>query len=85
MSGTHIAPWRTPAQGHLTSDDHGDTKTDYTRWRLRDDRGRQTWHYLESDEECEKWPQTVADKYFLGLPTVYLSSLVLFVGLSYFL
>lgn len=45
-------------------------KTDYTRWRLLDDNGRQTWHYLESDEEVAKWPQTTADKYFLGLPTV---------------
>lgn len=47
-----------------------DEKTDYSRWRLRDDRGRQTWHYLKTDEELRAWPQTVADKYFLGLPTV---------------
>ncbi|EGC47128.1 oxidosqualene:lanosterol cyclase [Histoplasma capsulatum var. duboisii H88] len=46
-----------------------DEKTDYSRWRLRDDRGRQTWHYLKTDEELKAWPQTVADKYFLGLPT----------------
>ncbi|EMC94222.1 hypothetical protein BAUCODRAFT_74539 [Baudoinia panamericana UAMH 10762] len=46
-----------------------DQKTDYSRWRLRDDRGRQTWHYLESAEELKNWPQTVADKYFLGLDT----------------
>jgi lanosterol synthase len=47
-----------------------DEKTDYTRWRLLDERGRQTWHYLETDEEVEKWPQTAADKFHLGLPTV---------------
>ncbi|KAL6706356.1 Lanosterol synthase erg7A [Coniothyrium glycines] len=47
----------------------GDTKTDYTRWRLRDDRGCQTWHYLGSDEEVKAWPQSTADKYFLGLST----------------
>lgn len=47
-----------------------DDKTDYSRWRLRDDRGRQTWHYLKTDKEMEEWPQSVADKYFLGLPTV---------------
>ncbi|KAB8219731.1 terpenoid cyclases/protein prenyltransferase alpha-alpha toroid [Aspergillus novoparasiticus] len=64
-----IARWRTAAQGHLTADVNGDPKTDYSRWRLLDDDGRQTWHYLESDEENAKWPQTVADKYFLGLPT----------------
>lgn len=47
-------------------------KTDYARWRLRDDRGCQTWHYLESDEAAKKWPQTTADKYFLGLSDVRL-------------
>jgi lanosterol synthase len=45
-------------------------KTDYTRWRLLDERGRQTWHYLNTDEEIKEWPQSVADKWFLGLPTV---------------
>lgn len=47
-----------------------DTKTDHTRWRLKDDRGRHTWHYLDSDEELKAWPMTIADKYFLGLDTV---------------
>lgn len=45
-------------------------KTDYTRWRILDEAGRQTWHYLKDDEEVEEWPQTTADKWFLGLPTV---------------
>jgi lanosterol synthase len=45
-------------------------RTDYSRWRLLDERGRQTWHYLEDDEDGEEWPQSTADKYFLGLPTV---------------
>ncbi|KAI9878912.1 MAG: Lanosterol synthase (Oxidosqualene--lanosterol cyclase) [Pleopsidium flavum] len=44
-------------------------KTDYSRWRLLDERGRQTWHYLVSDEELKTWPQSTADKYHLGLPT----------------
>lgn len=47
-----------------------DEKTDYSRWRLLDDDGRHTWHYLETDEELKKWPQTIADKYHLGLETV---------------
>ena len=47
-----------------------DQKTDHTRWRLRDDRGRQTWHYLDNDEELKEWRMTVADKYFLGFDTV---------------
>ncbi|KAF7798580.1 hypothetical protein EIP86_009802 [Pleurotus ostreatoroseus] len=43
--------------------------TDYSRWRLAvTNDGRHTWHYLKTDEECEKWPQTVLDKYWLGLP-----------------
>jgi lanosterol synthase len=45
-------------------------KTDYTRWRLLDEAGRQTWHYLATDEEVKKWPQSIADKYHLGMPTV---------------
>ena len=45
--------------------------TDYSRWRLAvTGDGRHTWHYLRLDEECEKWPQTALDKYWLGLPTV---------------
>ncbi|EAQ86439.1 hypothetical protein CHGG_07692 [Chaetomium globosum CBS 148.51] len=43
-------------------------RTDYSRWRMRDDQGRHTWRYLEDDEEAKNWPQTTADKYFLGLP-----------------
>ncbi|KAH8805767.1 oxidosqualene:lanosterol cyclase-like protein [Xylogone sp. PMI_703] len=44
-------------------------KTDYARWRMLDERGRQTWHYLTDDDDAEEWPQSTADKYFLGLPT----------------
>lgn len=49
---------------------NGDQKTDYSRWRLRDDRGCQTWHYLQSEEEVKAWPQSAADRYFLGMETV---------------
>ncbi|KZT70711.1 terpene synthase [Daedalea quercina L-15889] len=43
--------------------------TDYSRWRLRSSEdGRHTWHYLRTDEECEAWPQTEIDRYWLGLP-----------------
>jgi hypothetical protein len=45
-------------------------RTDYSRWRLQNDEGRQTWHYLEDEELAKDWPQTFADKYFLGLPVV---------------
>jgi lanosterol synthase len=70
---SHIGHWRTSANGNLTVDANGDEKTDYLRWRLLDDRGRQTWHYLESDEENEKWSQTIADRHHIGLPTVFLA------------
>ena len=40
--------------------------TDLGRWRLKAERGRQTWHYLSTDKEVELWPQTYADKYYLG-------------------
>ncbi|KAK4501797.1 hypothetical protein PRZ48_007606 [Zasmidium cellare] len=52
------------ANGHTTT-----PATDITRWRLKDDRGRQTWHYLQTDEEVKQWPLTTADKYHLGLDT----------------
>jgi lanosterol synthase len=45
-------------------------RTDYTRWRMLDEKGRHTWHYLEDDEDAKEWPQSIADKYFLNLPTV---------------
>lgn len=56
----------------VTKNKDGHEKTDYTRWRLKDDRGCQTWHYLQTDEEMKAWPQSTADKYFLGLDTVCL-------------
>lgn len=46
------------------------TKTDYTRWRLKDERGCQTWHYLETEDEIEQWPQSLADKWHLGIDLV---------------
>ena len=45
-------------------------QTDKTRWRMKDDCGRLTWHYLEDDEAAKEWPQTLADKWYLGLPLV---------------
>ena len=65
------------ANGSVNAGDHAvDPKTDHTRWRLRDDDGRQTWHYLESDEELKQWPMTAADKYFLGMDTVSTESIL---------
>ena len=47
-----------------------DPRTELRRWRLLDERGRQTWQYLSTDKEVDDWPQTLADKYHLGLPLV---------------
>ncbi|KAJ1034980.1 hypothetical protein NDA18_000585 [Ustilago nuda] len=45
-------------------------RSDYSRWRLRvSDGGRHVWHYLRDDAECKAWPQSIQDKYWLGLPT----------------
>lgn len=51
-----------------------DKTTDQSLWRLKDDKGRQTWHYL-TEEEAKEWPQSFADKYFLNLPLVSPSNL----------
>jgi lanosterol synthase len=56
----------------LHSTKAGHERTDYTKWRLKDDRGCHTWHYLKTEEEIKAWPQSTADKYFLGLDTVSL-------------
>ncbi|KAF9181135.1 Lanosterol synthase (Oxidosqualene--lanosterol cyclase) [Haplosporangium sp. Z 767] len=40
--------------------------TDRTRWRLRVNQGKQTWHYL-SEEEHKANPQTDIEKYWLDL------------------
>ncbi|KAJ0424939.1 terpenoid cyclases/protein prenyltransferase alpha-alpha toroid [Aspergillus carlsbadensis] len=41
---------------------------DRSRWRLKNENGRHTWHYLEDDNAARRWPQTLADKYYLGFP-----------------
>ncbi|KAL8735763.1 MAG: hypothetical protein Q9166_000626 [cf. Caloplaca sp. 2 TL-2023] len=58
-----------PLKKHHPLGNLEDPRTDPSRWRLLDVRGRQTWHYLQSDDELKAWPQSIADKYFLGLPT----------------
>ena len=61
-----------PAKGHANGQvvDPHNGKLDRSRWRLLDVSGRHTWHYLKSDQEIQEWPQTIADKYHLGLATV---------------
>ena len=39
------------ANGHLVHADN--ERTDYTRWRLMDEQGRHTWHYLSTDKELK--------------------------------
>jgi len=58
------------ANGSIKHEDVNDLKTDHTRWRMKNVDGRQTWHYLESDEQLKAWPMTSADKYYLGQDTV---------------
>jgi lanosterol synthase len=56
--------------GHDAKRTRIEDRTDFSRWRLRDDESRHTWQYLEDDQAAKEWPQTYADKYFLGLPLV---------------
>jgi lanosterol synthase len=58
------------ANGTVKHDQPVDLKTDHLRWRMKNVDGRQTWHYLESDEQLKAWPMTSADKYYLGMDTV---------------
>jgi lanosterol synthase len=58
------------AKGHTVISSRQDERTDKTRWRLKDEQGRHTWHYLETDEQINEWPQSVVDKHHLGLDTV---------------
>lgn len=46
--------------------------TDLRRWRLKSSQseGVHNWLYLGEEEEARSLPQTFAEKYFLGLPTV---------------
>jgi lanosterol synthase len=50
-----------------------EAKTDITRWRLKDDDSRHTWHYLEDEKAASEWPQSYAEKYYLNLPLVHIS------------
>lgn len=45
--------------------------TDLTRWRLKTDEGNHRWIYLAKTKE-DQHPQSLAERYFLGLPTVYI-------------
>lgn len=43
-------------------------RIDQTRWRIKDDDSRHTWHYLADDKAAQEWPQSYAEKYYLNLP-----------------
>nr|KMM63772.1 lanosterol synthase [Coccidioides posadasii RMSCC 3488] len=45
-----------------------EARSDPRLWRMRAVEGRQSWHYLD-EEEAKKWPQTLADRWYLNLPT----------------
>lgn len=44
-------------------------KTDLQRWRLKSTEGVHHWFYL-SEEQAKQQQQSVAERYFLGYPTV---------------
>lgn len=57
-------------QGHDAKRQKVAEPVDKTRWRMKADGGRHTWHYLDDDEAAEKWPQSDAVKWYLGLDLV---------------
>ena len=61
---------RKAVQATQNSVDETETRTNYRRWRLLDERGRQRWIYLRTQEEMADWPQSLADKYHLGMDVV---------------
>ncbi len=46
-----------------------DAATDLSRWRLQNENGRQTWHYVPLDQTPDR-EQTMLEKHSLGLDTV---------------
>ncbi len=71
LNSSHVANGHAngSANGHVDTS-ASDKKTDYSRWRLLNEDGRHTWHYLTDDEDMSEWPQTAYDQYFLGRDTV---------------
>ena len=43
--------------------------TELSQWRLDVDAGVHRWRYVDQEEAKER-PQSTAERYFLGLPTV---------------
>src|ERR1700685_928785 len=44
-------------------------RTNYSRWRLQVEHGRQIWTYIDPSQ-VPAWPQSIPEKYHLGLETV---------------
>jgi lanosterol synthase len=57
------------------------SELDKTRWRLKDDDSRHTWHYLEDDNAAKEWPQSYAEKWYLNQSLVRAHCLVSLVKL----
>lgn len=61
----------TNGSAHKHSIDLSSETVDRSRWRLEVGQdSRHVWHYLKTDQQLKDWPQSTADKYYLGLPTV---------------
>lgn len=74
INGNAVQGEKKSYNGTGTAPNAEDQATDIQRWRLLDQRGQHTWHYLETDEEVKAWPQSTADRYHLGLPLVCIQS-----------
>ena len=72
LNGNAVRPEKCSNQQIQLNGSIEDEATDIERWRLLDERGRHTWHYLDTAEALKEWPQTTADRYHLGLSLVCL-------------
>lgn len=76
-SGRDTGSAKSRKRGGESSDDFPkrpkiEAKTDPSKWRMKDDDSRHTWHYLTDAKEAKAWPQSYAEKYYLNLPLVWL-------------
>lgn len=69
-AGTRSRKQATDSAAAFPKNPSPEDKLDPTRWRLKDDDSRHTWHYLTDDEAVKAWPQSYAEKHYLNLPMV---------------
>jgi hypothetical protein len=75
INGTVNGDSLSKSQGAISTGVDTVERTDYSRWRLEVEHGRQTWTYIDPSK-VSTWPQSIPEKYHLGLETVHPHSLL---------